>query len=232
MNRNLQKILGLAMVMALVFSFGTTALAETVSARVCSSSAKFYKSASTHSDHVELDKGVKVSVTDVENDWAKVKYKGVTGFMKVSTLEVSSKKSSSKGDWKSQVVAMKWFDGGKSVLKKGHYGYIYDIRSGQTIKIKRMGGVNHADIEPATKADAQKIKRFGASWHARPVILKVGDKYVAASINTMPHGDQTIHDNDFEGQICLHMVGSTTHGTDSVRSDHQSAIKKAYNWAH
>ena len=33
-------------------------------------------------------------------------------------------------------------------------------------------------------------------------------------------------------EICLHMVGSMTHGGENVRSDHQSAIKKAYNWAH
>lgn len=238
MKRSLQKMISLVCVLMLAASFGSAALAKSVSAKVSESSAKFYEHASASSDHVRLDRGTKVTVKDVDGKWAKVKYKGVTGYMKVSTLEVpsgsshDSSSSKSSGSWKSKVVALEWFEDGKHVLSKGHYGYIYDINSGKTIKIKRMGGVNHADIEPATRADARKLKSLGASWHARPVILKVGGKYVAASINTMPHGDQTIHDNDFEGQVCLHMVGSTTHGTDSVRSDHQAAIKKAYNWAH
>ena len=237
MKHYLQKMISMALVIVMVLSFASTAFAKTVKAKVSESSARFYKSASSSSDHVRLKRGATVTVTAVKGEWAKVKYNGVTGYMKIDDLESASKssssgKSASKSSWKSKVVAKQWFDDGKDVLKKGHYGYVYDIKSGYTIKVKRMGGHNHADIEPATKSDAKKLKKLGASWDARPVILKVDDKYVAASINTMPHGDQTITDNDFEGQVCLHMVGSTTHSTDSVRSDHQSAIKKAYNWAH
>ena len=64
------------------------------------------------------------------------------------------------------------------------------------------------------------------------MILKAGGKYVACSINTTPHGDQSITDNGYDGQFCLHMVGSTTHGTETTNESHQAAINKAYNWAH
>ena len=55
---------------------------------------------------------------------------------------------------------------------------------------------------------------------------------MACSFNTKIHGDQTITDNGYDGQFCLHMVGSKTHGEQEVRADHQSAIEKAYRWAH
>lgn len=239
MSRRLQKIICCLLLAAMMNAALCPAFASSVKATVSSSSAKFYKRPSSSSDHVSIKKGVTVKVYEVEDDWAKVKYDGVTGYMKVSALSSagssshsSSSSSSSKSSWKSKVVALNWFEDGKSVLRKGSYGYVYDIKSGYTIKVKRMGGHNHADIEPATKADAEKLKKLGASWHARPAILHAGGKYVACSINTMPHGDQTLTNNGFEGQVCLHMVGSRTHGGDAVRSDHQSAIKKAYSWAH
>ena len=70
------------------------------------------------------------------------------------------------------------------------------------------------------------------SWDSRPVILIANGYYVACAINTMPHGDQTITDNNYDGQFCLHMLGSKTHGSDSVNSEHQKAIQAAYAWAH
>ena len=152
--------------------------------------------------------------------------------MKTSALSRVKKKTSRS--WKSRVVAGDWFDGGQNVLSVGEYGYIYDIRSGKSIRIKRMGGHNHADVEPASRADTAKLKAIsgGYSWDSRPVILAANGKYVACAINTMPHGDQTITNNNYAGQFCLHMTGSTTHGTTTVNVNHQAAINQAYNWAH
>ena len=137
--------------------------------------------------------------------------------------------------WKRKVVVMNWFKGGSSVLKKGSYGYIYDINTGIVVKIKRMGGTYHADCEPATKKDTAKLKKIAGgsfSWDRRAVILYAGGKLVACSINTMPHGDQTITSNGYDGQFCLHMAYSRTHGSNKVDADHMSAIKRAYSWAH
>ena len=135
-------------------------------------------------------------------------------------------------DWKGKVKALDWYHGGSKVLKKGGYGYLYDVKSGIYFKIKRMGGSAHADCEPATKADTAKMKKLGYSYKRRAGILYAGGKFVAVSFTTQPHGDQTLTSNGYNGQFCLHMVGSRTHGSDKVDEDHQAAIEKAYDWAH
>ena len=271
---------------------------------------KFYRSASKSSDSVSISKGTKVELSGTDDGWAKVKWKGVTGYVQTKYLNAtkrvsayvnkntylyakashsSSKKAvkantkvyvvgtdgdwsrvqnssgsvtcyietkylsshqvsveetstssdsgskSSDTSWKSKVVKMNWFDGGSSVLKKGHYGYIYDIDTGLTVHIKRMGGTSHADCEPATKTDTAKLKKIAGgsfSWDSQAVILYADGKFVACAINTKPHGDQTISSNGYDGQFCLHMVGSKTHGTDTVNEEHQKSINRAYNWAH
>lgn len=298
--KHMRTLLCVMLAVLLALSAGASASG----AKVNSDSARFYRAKSTASDSVSLAKGAKVSVTSVSGDWAKVRIKGVTGYVPLKYLNTSSRytgytnrstrvyksassasdsvsvgvntkvyvvgvsgdylrvqnasgsktgyvpasavsrsrtrtRSSSggsrKASWKSKVVALNWYDGGSGVLSTGHTGYIYDIHSGITVRIKRMGGHSHADVEPVTAEDTAKLKKIAGgsfSWNCVPVILHAGGKYVACSINTMPHGDQTITDNDYDGQFCLHMVGSKTHGTDSVNEDHQAAIEKAYNWAH
>ena len=71
---------------------------------------------------------------------------------------------------------------------------------------------------------------LGERWPE--AILKINGKYIACSFNTKPHGDQTIYDNGYNGQFCLHMVNSKTHGSDKVNEEHQHSIKRAYEWAH
>ena len=284
--------------MLILMLLPTSALA--VTAKVTSSSARVYRSASTSSANAALKKGLCVTVSAVSGSWAKVKYKGITGYVPTKylsstdtakgsryaayiskktsayteysksseqfTLEVNAKVTvvGQKGSyyqieadgrrgyvpkscvsqyqvaadvdtWKSSVVKMNWFSGGSSAFPTGSYGYIYDIESGIYLRIKRMGGYNHADVEPATATDTAKLKKIAGgqfSWNSHAVILKAGSKYIASAINTMPHGKQTIKNNGYNGQFCLHMVGSITHGTESVNSNHQASIQKAYDWAH
>ena len=206
MLRRLQKMICLLAVALLITSAMTPAMAKTVTARVNSSSAKVYKKASRSSRSVKLEKGVSVKVTAVSGSWARVKLNGKTGYMPKKYLSVSTSRSSSKSkksskSWKSKVVKMNWFKGGSNVLRKGHYGTIYDIDTGISLRIKRMGGHYHADVEPATAADTAKLKRIAGgdfSWRSEAVILKAGGKYVACGINTEPHGDQTIYNNHYD----------------------------------
>ena len=240
MLRRLQKMICLLAVALLITSTLTPALAKSVTARVNSSSAKVYKKASRSSGSVKLKKGTTLKVTAVSGSWARVKLNGKTGYMPKKYLSVTTSRSSSNSkksskSWKSKVVKMNWFKGGSNVLKKGHYGTIYDIDTGISLRIKRMGGHYHADVEPATAADTAKLKRIAGgdfSWRSEAVILKAGGKYVACGINTEPHGDQTISNNNYDGQFCLHMCGSITHGSEKVNDAHQRSIDRAYNWAH
>jgi hypothetical protein len=137
--------------------------------------------------------------------------------------------------WKSKVVKLDWYKTGKDVLKRGAYGYLYDIDTGIRMRIKRMGGTNHADVEPATAADTAKLKKIAGgkfSWTCHAVILQANGQYVACSINTLPHGDQTILNNGYNGQFCMHMVNSRTHGSNKINPNHQACINRAYKWAH
>ena len=204
-----------------------------------------YKSASSSSSKKSVSVNTKVYIVGRDGDYYRVENaKGTrVGYIKTSCVSSSKVKVTSakvdaddKSDtsWKSKVVKLDWFSEGCKVLRKGNYGYIYDIDTGITIKIKRMGGHYHMDVEPATAADTRKLLRASHgkwSWDSRAVILMAGDQYVASAINTMPHGDQTITNNNYDGQFCLHTSGSLTHCSSKENSSHQRAINKAYDWA-
>ena len=136
--------------------------------------------------------------------------------------------------WRDRVENLNWFGEGEHVLPKDGYGMLYDIDTGIVLRIKRMGGHNHADVEPATAEDTEKLKALNGGafgWESHACILYANGRYVACAINTKPHGQQTIMNNNYNGQFCLHMVGSITHGTHRVNACHQAAITTAYNWS-
>ena len=134
-----------------------------------------------------------------------------------------------------EIVEKDWFDSdvSKSVYKRGGTAYIIDCETGVKIKIRRVGGSNHMDVEPAEAEDTEKLlKLYGGewSWDQRAVILIADGEYIAASINGMPHGAEISRDNNFEGQFCLHTTGSLTHGTEKVNGRHQEKIEEALNY--
>lgn len=207
-----------------------------------SKETKIYASASKSSKSMKLGVNTEVYIIGRSGDYYRVQNEAgsVTGYVLMSAVSGKKVKTDnsapeSGSSWKDSVVMMDWFDGGNKVVSRGSYATIYDIQTGISFKVKRMGGTNHADMEPATAEDTAKLYKIVGgeySWDSRPVILVKGDTYVACAINTLPHGDQTISDNYYDGQFCLHMVNSRTHGSDSVNESHQKAIVKAYNWAH
>ena len=136
--------------------------------------------------------------------------------------------------WRRKVERVEWFSEGNKLVKRGGYAYIYDIDTGLTLRIKRKGGTNHMDVEPASKKDTATLKKIAGgtfSWKSHAVVLIKGGRYIAAAINTQPHGEYTIKDNDFPGQFCLHMVGSRTHETDRVNPEHQKSIERVMRWS-
>lgn len=156
---------------------------------------------------------------------------GVVGPATEKKLDSSQAKSAVKHE----VIEMDWFESDVSslVAKRGGTAKIIDCETGVVINIRRVGGTNHMDVEPKTAEDTEKLLAlYGGewSWDRRSVILVADGKYIAASINGMPHGDQISESNNFDGQFCLHTTNSRTHGTDSVNSAHQKAIQKALEY--
>lgn len=130
-----------------------------------------------------------------------------------------------------------WYTGDiQKVWPRGTVATITDVKTGLSFRAYRWAGGSHADVEPLTAADtAIMCKIYGVSTASKIVyvrhalwVTKDGRSF-AASMYGVPHGTQTILDNNFEGQFCVHFVNSRTHGTDIVDESHQTAIMYAYN---
>lgn len=143
-----------------------------------------------------------------------------------SSTSSSSSSSSSGGN----VKKLDWYAGGSSAIPRGAYFTLKDVRTGITLKCRHLYGSNHMDAEPVTKDDTAKLlKIYGGSWSwaRRPVLLSYNGNVYAASMNGMPHGEEEILDNNFDGQFCIHYQNSKTHGSSKVDPDHQACVNEA-----
>ena len=125
-----------------------------------------------------------------------------------------------------------WFDFVNEYFEKYTTAQIIDVDTLITYTVKRVGGYNHADVEPISVEDTAKMYSIYDnewSWVRRAVWVKYGDRYIAASINGYPHSYDLVEDNDMTGHTCIHFLMSRTHGTNRVDEAHQAAVEKAYN---
>ncbi len=127
------------------------------------------------------------------------------------------------------VEDMHWRDV-QRIFAVGDVVTLEDVETGLTWRVKRLYGSNHADIEPLTAADTAVMRQvYGGSWswERRAVIVKIGDRLVAASINGFPHGGSNIRNNNFPGHVCMHFRGSQLHVTGRSDPDHQAMIQRS-----
>ena len=152
---------------------------------------------------------------------------GVAGSATLKKIE-SVVASASSG--KITTESLDWFNGGKYVIPNGAVFQIKDVSTGLIFSARRQSGGNHMDAEPLTAEDTAILKKINGgtfSWRRRAVLVKYNGHVYAASIYSEPHGTNTILDNNFDGQFCLHFYGSKTHGTDRVDADHQKCVEQA-----
>lgn len=105
-----------------------------------------------------------------------------------------------------------------------------DLETGHTLRVTRYGGYQHADAEPVTRQDTAVLRSvYGGSWswRRRAVVLEVGGRRIAASINGMPHGDEVVAGNGFDGHFCVHTLEATTHVGDRVDPGHHLMVLKS-----
>ena len=148
-----------------------------------------------------------------------------------------------KGD---VIYSIDWFDyksdltsSSKFNIRKGATATLTYVKSngslGQSFDIKIQSVGNHIDAEPLTKADTQVLcSIYGVSsasqlsYKRRPFVLTTSTGLTAlVSLYPEEHGDDTLPNNGYDGQFCLHMVDSKTHGSDKVDTDHQKCIDAA-----
>ena len=109
-----------------------------------------------------------------------------------------------------------------------------DLRTGKSLNIYIQSTGNHADVEPLTAADTTTLcEIYGVStaskigWEARPMMVTVGSYQFVCSIYGEPHGANTITNNNYDGQFCLHFTGSKTHNSGQTLDRHVKAISEA-----
>lgn len=143
-------------------------------------------------------------------------------------LTISKSDSSNRGS--GRVELSDWWTVASKVFARGDVATVTDVATGISYQVLRSGGTNHADVQPLTAADTVKMKKIygGAwSWSRRAIIVTIDGRSLAASQNGMPHGNQTIYNNNFPGHFCIHFLNSRTHGTNRVDAAHQAAIQRA-----
>ena len=163
---------------------------------------------------------------------------GVANSKTISKLKSSGAKkasSSSGGGGSSgiQTESLNWFKHPNTIPHHATF-QVKDVKTGKVFTVKRWTGANHADCEPASAKDTKIMKSIYGhwSWKRRPVLVKYNGHVYAGSMNGMPHGTQTIKNNNFDGHFCIHFTGSKTHGSKKVDSQHQNCVKTAlkHSW--
>lgn len=128
------------------------------------------------------------------------------------------------------VEMMPWFDGVNNIFHRGMVVKVTHINTGLTFYARRYGGRFHADSEPLTTEDTEILRRIyggGFSWNREAVLVEVGGRRIAASMNGMPHGGEYIQDNNFQGHFCIHFYGSFLHETGRRDGRHQEMVRYA-----
>lgn len=136
-----------------------------------------------------------------------------------------------------------WYTGGiQQLWPKGANFKVYDVKTGIVWWAHRWSGGSHVDAEPLTAADTARLcKIYGVStadeiaeknlWQRRPMLVTIGNRTFACSLYGVPHnypdGD-TIANNDYKGQLCIHFTNSKTHDSNKVDSYHTEAIEYAW----
>lgn len=144
--------------------------------------------------------------------------------------------SGSSGGQTYKTESLDWFEDGDTLFRRKTTLKVKDCKTGLIFTAQVLYGSKHLDAEPLTAADTATLLRINGGVEfkhtRRPVLVLYNGHVYAASIYSEPHGDQTILDNNFEGQFCLHFSGSMTHGTSVVDSDHQECVRQAmgYTW--
>ena len=179
--------------------------------------------------------GTKAAVTEFQRA-NKLTVNGVANAATLRKILSSTAVSKAQADAAAQTPKYKterldWFNGGRSKFAGRPVIEIKDVRTGLVFKGKVLYGENHLDVEPLTAEDTAILLKINGGvefkWNRRPMLVKHNGHVYAASIYSEPHGEQTILNNNFDGQFCLHFYGSKTHGTDEVKQDHQNAIAEA-----
>ena len=149
------------------------------------------------------------------------------------------------------IEVLDWWDEAQNLIPIDSVFEVEDFYTGKKFKVKRMGGTNHADIEALTKEDTAIMKEIWSrfSWERRPVLVRINERVIGASMSNMPHAGRDdkpamewvkdrsdgygeginydkVKNNGMSGHVDLHFRNSTRHFDGKKDDKHQECIKK------
>lgn len=118
----------------------------------------------------------------------------------------------------------------KALLVEGQTYSVTDYNTGTQFDMVFCGGEMHAEMECADTVDTAAYKEaFGGEFNysKRPVILSVGSKLIAASLQGYPHGKDSVAANEMAGHACMFFSGSLSHVGQLPDVEHATQVNKA-----
>ncbi len=110
----------------------------------------------------------------------------------------------------SQLRLLHWFNDIKPTMRNGQTLLVYDPVTGLSWTLRNMSLGRHADVEPLTATDtAIQFRAFGnrSDWGPKAVYVQLpSGLWTVATMHNVAHGSQTIKNNNFDGQNCVHFL--------------------------
>ncbi len=118
----------------------------------------------------------------------------------------------------------------KELLSEGSAYTFTDFNTGSTFSMSLVSINAHAEMECVTPADTQVfLSSFGGAFNysKRPVVMHVGERLIAASMQGQPHGQDTVSGNDMDGHVCVYFSESLSHVGALPDVEHMNQVRKA-----
>ena len=131
------------------------------------------------------------------------------------------------------VVYEMWYSTVRNACRKYPYCTLFDHESGISWQVHMFSYGKHAEIEPLTAADTEKMYQACGyqKWTPKPVWVIFADGTIRiATTHSVPHEVQHIRDNNFAGHSCLHFPRTMAQVTSigPYATKHQNAVDKAW----
>ncbi len=126
-----------------------------------------------------------------------------------------------------------WYSTVRNECRKYPYCTLYDPETGISWQVHMFSYGKHAEIEPLTAGDTEKMYQAcgGQKWTPKVVWVIFADGTIRiATTHSVPHEVQHITDNNFAGHSCLHFPRTIAQVTaiGPYATKHQTAVDKAW----
>ena len=110
----------------------------------------------------------------------------------------------------SSLKLLHWFNDIKPSVSNGQKLLVYDPGTGLSWTLRILARGRHCDAEPLTAKDTRTlVAAFGGvnTWNQKAVYVRLPSGiWTIGSTHDMPHENQSIKDNDFNGHLCVHFL--------------------------